>query len=429
MIHCSGRRAAALASLLAWSAPVGAAAEETESAPAEDSEWKIFPVLGGNTDIGFQFGLLGTFASFDGSTEPYAWSTTAQVSASVKGGPDGAELPTHDHFFRLDIVELLGGRLRLFPAASYYKVINAGYYGIGNATSDVIATGYDSRWYQYARTEAGARVDARYAVSESLALQAGLRGRYVNPDPYPCSRLESDLLATEAGALPRECDLLATEAMATPRIWGADRHALVQVALGVAWDTRDDEIWPTRGSFHEVSLRYSPGALTGAEHHFAGVTVQARFYVDVAGRYLVVAGRVIGDVMVGRVPFYELENAGAFSATNLLGSGSGVRGVPSGRYRGRTKVAASLELRSLFIELELFGSPMIWGLATVADMGRVWAGHRPRQRLDGSGLGLKIGLGGGPRLQWGKTVVVRFDFVYSPDADPIGAYFTLGHAF
>jgi hypothetical protein len=49
--------------------------------------------------------------------------------------------------------------------------------------------------------------------------------------------------------------------------------------------------------------------------------------------------------------------------------------------------------------------------------------------LDGTGLGLKYGVGTGLRFQEGRTFVVRADLAWSPDARPIGGYFAAGQIF
>jgi hypothetical protein len=63
------------------------------------------------------------------------------------------------------------------------------------------------------------------------------------------------------------------------------------------------------------------------------------------------------------------------------------------------------------------------------DTGRTWADYRALTHLDGEGLGLKIGAGGGLRLQWGETFLIRVDPAWSPDADPVGFYVDINHAF
>ncbi len=49
--------------------------------------------------------------------------------------------------------------------------------------------------------------------------------------------------------------------------------------------------------------------------------------------------------------------------------------------------------------------------------------------LDGTGLGMHYGIGGGIRLQQGKTFVVRADVAWSPDARPVGAYLIANQVF
>jgi hemolysin activation/secretion protein len=70
-------------------------------------------------------------------------------------------------------------------------------------------------------------------------------------------------------------------------------------------------------------------------------------------------------------------------------------------------------------------------LSTVGffDAGRLWSDFHANEKLDGKGLGLKLGVGGGLRLQQGQAFVVRTDVAWSPDARPIGAYVTAGQVF
>jgi hypothetical protein len=72
---------------------------------------------------------------------------------------------------------------------------------------------------------------------------------------------------------------------------------------------------------------------------------------------------------------------------------------------------------------------MLFGVVAFFDAGRVWADTAPHPELDGTGLGLKYGTGGGVRLQSGKAFVLRGDVAWSPDARPLGGYFAVGQAF
>jgi hypothetical protein len=58
----------------------------------------------------------------------------------------------------------------------------------------------------------------------------------------------------------------------------------------------------------------------------------------------------------------------------------------------------------------------------------VWSALPPARELDGTGVGLKYGLGLGLRLQKG-TFLVRGDLAWSPDARPLGGYLLAGQIF
>jgi len=76
---------------------------------------------------------------------------------------------------------------------------------------------------------------------------------------------------------------------------------------------------------------------------------------------------------------------------------------------------------------------MIFGIVGFADAGRVWADTSFHPELDGTGIGLKYGVGGGLRLQSGSSFVLRADVAWSPDAralgSPVGGYFAAGQMF
>jgi hemolysin activation/secretion protein len=100
-----------------------------------------------------------------------------------------------------------------------------------------------------------------------------------------------------------------------------------------------------------------------------------------------------------------------------------IRGVPAYRYYGKIKAFGNVELRTAITRFGLWGRKLKLGFATFVDAGRLWSGvNNPRPDLDGSGLGLHYGVGGGLRLQQGQAFVVRADVAWSPDARPVGAY-------
>ena len=143
------------------------------------------------------------------------------------------------------------------------------------------------------------------------------------------------------------------------------------------------------------------------------------------------AGRVVGDLLFGDVPLYELSRA---VDTYAIGGSNGVRGVPAQRYYGKAKVFGNVELRGKLFDFRAFGKALTLGAAAFLDGGRAWADTTPQPELDGAAnlknaFGLKYGAGGGLRLMSGTAFVLRADVAWSPDATPIGAYVVAGEIF
>ncbi|MCZ7582498.1 MAG: hypothetical protein M5R36_03725 [Deltaproteobacteria bacterium] len=61
-----------------------------------------------------------------------------------------------------------------------------------------------------------------------------------------------------------------------------------------------------------------------------------------------------------------------------------------------------MEFRSMVFPFTLGTQRFRLGAAAFLDGGRLWADTTRRADLDGDGVGLKYGTGGGPRLQWGN---------------------------
>lgn len=217
-----------------------------------------------------------------------------------------------------------------------------------------------------------------------------------------------------------------------PRVRGllgdAKTHGAPKFAGAVAWDTRDDETSPTRGLYITEQLELTPRTFGDGDYRFARLGSAVHVYVPLIPRErrLVLAARAVNDLLFGDAPFYELPR---FEETFAIGGAKGVRGVPGQRYYGKIKAFANVELRSELFSASILGDERRFGLVGFADFGRLWADYRRDPELDGTGLGLKYGLGGGLRVASGETFVLRIDVAWSPDANPIGGYLLAGHIF
>jgi hypothetical protein len=369
------------------------------------------PVLMADTDLGFGVGGVVSLARFGRGFAPFRWQLMVLAFVTMKSTSDGLETVFHDDFIKLDLPGLLGGRLRLTMTLAFSRHSNTGYYGLGNAAPS--SAGPDPRRHQYDRIYPQALARARIRLGESLALMVGGSFTYNWINLYEGSKIADDLRDDD----PELRDLLR----------GTEHHHLALLDAGLLWDTRDHDLVPSSGAFHEVSIRFTPDPRSDVS--FAGATVALRFYRSLYRDRLVFAARVMGDMLFGDPPIYELARHGGLFPMPAPGGGSGIRGVPIQRYHGKVKLLSNFELRARLLPLTVFGQRINIGAIAFFDAGRVWSDFTARERFDGSEPGIKVGLGGGLRLQWGEAFMLRTDVAWSPDADPIGFYFNVNHVF
>ena len=127
-------------------------------------------------------------------------------------------------------------------------------------------------------------------------------------------------------------------------------HILHWLEAGLIYDSRDNEVNPSRGQHHRLEIRGAPWQTATMPYQYAGISASFSGFVPLGTDKLVLAGRLLGDVQVGNVPFYELSR---FDETSAIGGPKFVRGVPANRYYGKRKIVSNLELRA-----ELFAFKM-----------------------------------------------------------------------
>jgi len=381
-----------------------------------------FPLLGGDSDIGFEFGVVGTLSYFSDGVKPYQWNMDLIAAASIKSGPNGAEIAQQNYLWQIDVPGLFGGRVRLNPEVSYTHTINYGYFGLGNASSGApppTSNPNPDRYYEWIDSVTQVRSGMRVAVRGPLSALFAAQYLYVAPTIYQGSVLQRDSMAQAAGG--------------GPLVFGTQPVSLPSLAAGVLWDSRDSEIFPRSGMLHEIGVRGERGVPfdSGVKYlEFGGIF---RGYVPLGPAVL--AGRLVTNFQVGNVPFFDLFQAGPFDQKEMPGGSAGIRGVPVGRYLGPIKILGNIELRSMLVSFRVLKQRFTLGGDVFFDTGRVWSDYSFHSALDGTGLGLKYGVGGGVYVLWGQAAMLRIEAAYSPDAVsenptlPIGLYVNDGVMF
>ena len=364
-----------------------------------------FPVLAGNSDIGFEFGGVATLSRFGDGVAPYLWNMDLVFALSVKNGPSGAEITQQSYQWNIDVPQVAHGRVRLNPQVLYYRTVNQLYFGLGNASSPRAPAGASARYFEFDDRQAHLRELTRIALFAPVDLVIATQYRFENPHTYPGSQLAKD---AAAGI-----------------IRGVRPLSLFTLAGALLYDTRDNEFFPHRGGYHHVGVRATLGVPGAAGVRYGGAGGQFAVYLPIGGP-AVVALRALADLEFGNVPVYDLYTGGIFLTDEMVGGSSSVRGVPDGRYSGLIKVFANAELRAMLIPFHLLGQQFQLGGNLLFDTGRLWSDYTFRSRLDGTGVGLKWGAGGGTYLQWGQAAVFRLEVAYSPDAQSENPGFPLG---
>jgi outer membrane protein assembly factor BamA len=372
-----------------------------------------FPVLGGNSDIGFQFGLVGTLSRFGDDIRPYMWNLDLFLSAAIKPGTGFTQQSVESN---IDVPGLYGGKLRVNPEISYTRTTNLGYFGVGNASSatvpDMVA-GEPRRYFESVQREFLLRGVARIQLDLPFELVPLVVYRYENPLSYAGSKLAADATPSAPGAAPTALGLRPL--------------SLVTVGGGIVIDTRDNEYFPYRGQFHQLGVKLVEGFPYSASVRYAQDSTVLAWFIPLGGKF-VFATRGLLDLQFGNVPFYDLFAGGPFKMQYMLGGSAGVRGVPIGRFSGRIKVIANEELRTMRWNLRVLGQQFHLGAGVFFDIGRVWLNYTFHAPQDGSFPGLKWGAGAAGYLIWGQAAVFRIDVAYSPYADtfrtvaPIAVY-------
>ncbi len=397
--------------------PLNSSDRTTASAQAactggDRSEFNIVPIIGGTSDIGIGVGEFSDLARVSRGCDPFLWNIESAAFISFKSSSEGWRVPYQDLYFKITIPRFLGTASQVEIRPSYTWESTLGYYGLGNAATAKAPPGSSDSYSWYGRLHPAVDLQQRWGLADHLAALVGARYTQNWLQIREGTRLASDL---------------ASGSDEVRRLIGpTGPHGVALFSYGIQWDDRDSQVSSQKGSFHEAQIRLSPGGTASFPYRYGQGSVVSRVFIPIWRDHITLALRGVGDILFGNPPFYELSR---FDDTYALGGPNGVRGIPAQRYYGKIKLFGNIELRNDLFSFHALGKPLRVGFILFFDGGRVWADTSAQPALDGSGLGLKYGTGGGIRLQSGETFVLRADVAWSPDANPVGAYFAAGQTF
>ncbi len=395
--------------------PLNSSEKPDPAAPAParaKNDFTIVPVAGGTTDIGVGGGFFAGLTRNKKGVDPYIWNIEAAGFVTFLPKDGGISVPYTDVYSKLTITRFLDAPLQLEVRPSFTDELALYYYGLGNASPGGPPPGRSTDYFEYARLHPEVLADLRFKMFGDVAGRVGLRYAATWFDIPADSKLGDDI---------RNGSPEVKKLIGPTRTEGA---ALFR--YGAQFDNRDNPVSPHSGTFDEVAINFSPGGTADLPFRYGEASANLRAYLPLIPRRLTFAARVVGDVLFGDVPLYELSRA---VDTYAIGGSNGVRGVPAQRYYGKVKLFGNVEVRAKLFDFHAFGKAFALGGAVFFDAGRVWADTAPHPELDGTGIGLKYGTGGGLRLMSGAAFVLRADIAWSPDATSVGGYVVAGECF
>jgi Omp85 superfamily domain len=415
-------------------------AEARADEPPPDLGTKVaaVPIVSYGSDELWGFGARFKLTDFgDGTRKPFVYSIEANIYATTGG--------IQSHWLALDLPQLGGSPYRLTLRVGYARAKYQPYYGLGNGS--VHDPDADRCSTAALEPQLPGPPNVCPATAEEPANPAfrGLRFYQYDVETFP--NVQLTVLRPIAGPwsllLGYHFLIDGFQPLYRPDDYGQDtgsqltadaqRGILVgwngrpdpndsyrrfkqrysELVAGVRFDTRDNEFAPTRGMFHELSVRGAAHAL-GSESNVWGANLTLRLYQRPIPSYwrLVFALRLLADVASDGLPFYRLpatggiSEAGQLNGPDALGGRNSNRGLELDRYQGNVKLLGNAELRWRLITLGDFEL----GTVGAIDAGRVWA------RLGESDVGpVHVGTALGLRVAWGHHLIVRADFGLTPD--------------
>lgn len=278
--------------------PGSSAAETGLSIAAEEPvasgrSWFAFPMLFYLPET--KLGFAGTAGVHFHATHGAPPSSAFLVAGYTMQNQGSVDLSTD---VKLEGGTLLSGRFRAVHFPDFF-------YGIGPSTPE------------YAREEM-----TRRFVDVGLVAELPVPGSRLRAGPRLHAKAEEILDADPGGLLDAGA------------VTGADGFSALGLGFNVTWDSRDQPLWPTRGSYAQASYVWYPSSW-GRNDGFGRGALEGRLFLPL--------GR---ERVLGLAAFFE-ENHGAtpFTLLSKLGSTRYLRGVPEGRYRDRLGWAAQAEVR------------------------------------------------------------------------------------
>lgn len=330
------------------------------------------PVVGFDSDLGFQYGLCCDIFNYGNGTNypQYDYKINVEASTYTKGS---SILRTYGDFKTL----IPDGKL--FFDITYFNAPKFGFYGYnGYATKfdpDLIfpaglpedtKTGYNFM----SRNQFRALASIRKTITGNLSWAAGLAFYHIKTDRLNLKEYEGQMTLYDAY-------------IAQGLIREDERNGgnVTQLRAGLVYDSRNHDSDPTRGENIELSLVYAPDLIDAGGYSNLGVHLSLCQYLPIFSDRLTFAYRALVQAKLwGEIPYYFTNNINSMffrkMYTEGLGGNASVRGLNRNGVLGDGFLMLNTELRWRIYDFKFINQN--WQIATnpFFDLGKIIQPYR-----------------------------------------------------
>lgn len=409
-----------------------------------------FPIVGYDSDMGFQYGALAQFFFYgDGKSFPeYKHMLYLEFARFTKGSG------VNQFFY--DSKYLLPWNLRITTDVTYLTEKALDFYGFN---------GYQAAYYpEFEDDQSDEYISRVYYRHERkllrifLDLQGPIVGQKlrwlggINLFDIEVATVDIDNInkgKPDDKKLP-DVPLLYDDYVQYGLIGEKERDGgfTAYLKAGLVFDTRDQEAAPTKGVWSEVILLGAPSFFGNREYSFAKIAAIHRQYINLSKKKLILGYRLAYQGTIGgTAPFYiQPYMYSSYSLTTRpdgLGGAKTLRGILRNRIVGDGIIYGNLELRWKFLKGKFLKQNYYIGITGFADAGMVVQEHPVDEGkipfmqaeralyFDQYNDSMHMSFGAGFRLGLNENFVVAIDFGIAPDKRDgnTGLYFTVGNLF
>ena len=330
------------------------------------------PVVGFDSDLGFQYGLCCDIFNYGNGTNypQYDYKISVEASTYTKGS---SILRTYGDFKTL----IPDGKL--FFDITYFNAPKFGFYGYnGYATKfdpDIIfpaglPEGTKSGYNFMSRNQFRALASVRKTITGNLSWAAGLAFYHIKTDRLSLKEYEGQMTLFDAY-------------MAQGLIRDDEKNGgnVTQLRAGLVYDSRNHDSDPTRGENIELSLVYAPDLIDGNGYSNLGVHLSLCQYLPIFSDRLTFAYRALVQAKLwGEIPYYFTNNINSMffrkMYTEGLGGNASVRGLNRNGVLGDGFLMLNTELRWRIYDFKFINQN--WQIATnpFFDLGKIIQPYR-----------------------------------------------------